>query len=161
MAQSNLSCIKKFKSGAIINFHFWYQGKLMNEFFAALQNLNSQWLFANRINKNTIHYTIVVSGADNLLSESKEKIIETFFSDLKATFPRFKPENVEHFSLTIEKNATLMCMPTIENKRPDTGPYLDNLFLAGDWSQTGLPPTMESAVLSGKLAAERVADIYK
>ena len=159
LVRSNLNRIKNFKSGAIINFHFWYQGKLMDEPFAAFQNLTHQWLFVNRTIKNTTHYTIVVSGAENLLSQSKQKIIETFFSDLKVTFPRFNPENVEHFSLATEKNATLICTPNVEKERPDTGPYLSNLFLAGDWTQTGLPPTMESAALSGKLAAGRIADI--
>ncbi|MEE9168257.1 MAG: FAD-dependent oxidoreductase, partial [bacterium] len=77
--------------------------------------------------------------------------------ELLELFPQFNPGEVKFHYLTIEKNATLVCKPGIEAARPLPGRLWKNLYLAGDWTRTGLPPTMESAVLSGRMAAEAVA----
>ena len=151
--------LRSFETNAIMNFHFWYEGKLIFEPFAAFLNCTSQWLFVQKTSNSLTHHTIVVSGANEHLKTCKEKMIEIFKSDLKNTFSQFSVSKIKHSYLTIEKNATLHCLPGVESKRPDLEPILENLFLAGDWTKTGLPPTMESAVKSGKLVAEKIGEL--
>jgi uncharacterized protein with NAD-binding domain and iron-sulfur cluster len=57
-----------------------------------------------------------------------------------------------------EKHATIATTPEAERCRPPVATAIDNLFLAGDWIATGLPPTIESATLAGHRAADAAAD---
>lgn len=152
----SLNNIESFETNAIMNYHFWYEGRLIVEPFAAFLNCTSQWLFVQKTNKGLTHYTIIVSGANEYLKKSKEEMMVLFQSDLQNTFSGFDPDKIKQHYLTIEKNATLHCLTDVEINRPESGHYFDNLFLAGDWTKTGLPPTMESAVLSGKTVAGKI-----
>ena len=60
------------QTGAIMNFHFWYEGKLIKDRFVALHNLVSQWLFVHQTEGQFTHYTIVVSGANELIDAHRE-----------------------------------------------------------------------------------------
>jgi uncharacterized protein with NAD-binding domain and iron-sulfur cluster len=76
-------------------------------------------------------------------------------------FPAARAASVLRAVVVKEKHATISCTPEAERLRPGAETPLDNLFLAGDWTATGLPPTIEGAVQSGdraaRLAAEAVA----
>jgi len=150
--------LNNLQTSAIMNFHFWYKGKLIQEQFTAIHNSVSQWLFVHQTEGQVTHYSIVVSGANDFLSKSKDEMFEIFTSELKEIFPQFHLKKLKHHYLTIEKNATLLCQPEIENCRLNVGPNWKNLFLTGDWTNTGLPPTMESAVRSGKIVAEKILE---
>jgi len=153
--------VQRFHANAILNFHFWYRGRLTDEKILAVPGRVSQWLFVQKENDNLIHYTIVISGANDLLSKSKEEMVETFFAELTDLFPGFRVSRVHKHYLAIEKNATLSGSPGTEKERPGAKTPIVNLFLAGDWTATGLPATMESAVKSGRLAAELVLETFK
>ncbi|HDL17873.1 MAG TPA: FAD-dependent oxidoreductase [Bacteroidetes bacterium] len=151
--------VQTFHANVIMNFHFWYRGRLTDEKFLAIPGRVSQWLFMQKENDGFIHHTIVVSGANDLLSKSKKEMVEIVFAELTGLFPGFRAGSVQKYYITVEKNATLAVYPGIEKKRPGAKTSIANLFLAGDWTATGLPATMESAVKSGRLAAESVLEI--
>jgi len=96
--------------------------------------------------------SVTVSAADALAEESADDIAAKVWKnvaqalEVTAEMPRFR--------VVKERRATFSQTPETERRRPDTGPYSGNLLLAGDWTNTGLPATIEGAIRSGFRAAE-------
>ena len=91
-----------------------------------------------------------------LEKQSKDQLSRILFEELKLIFSEFDPGKIKKHYLVVENNATLVCSPNVEKLRPKPGEIFDRFYIAGDWTQTGLPPTMESAVRSGKMVAEEI-----
>ncbi len=77
--------------------------------------------------------------------------------DLRLYFPRVHDANLVKAHVVKEQRATFSAAPETEKLRPTAQSGIPNLFLAGDWTRTGWPATMEGAVRSGYMAAEQVA----
>jgi uncharacterized protein with NAD-binding domain and iron-sulfur cluster len=101
------------------------------------------------------HINIVISDADYLVEKSKEEIFN-FVVDELAKYTSVIKDDILNYKIIKEKRATFV--PTVEtiSKRPNSNTGINNLFLAGDWINTGLPSTIESAVKSGSIAAKIV-----
>ena len=101
------------------------------------------------------HLTLVISDANDLVELTKEEILEIAATELKK-YLNIPGEKITNFKFIKEKRATFV--PSIEtlDKRPLAITKFANLFLAGDWIETGLPSTIESAVKSGRVAAELI-----
>jgi len=110
------------------------------------------WIF----NHND-HLTLVISDANYLLEKNKSEIYEMCLAELKK-YVNISEDNIAEYKIIKEKRATFIPTFEILNKRPNTKTELNNFFLAGDWTNTGLPATLEGAVVSGKKAAELVLD---
>jgi uncharacterized protein with NAD-binding domain and iron-sulfur cluster len=78
--------------------------------------------------------------------------------DLRRVLPKTKDAKVLHSLVIKEKRATFSPSPGLEAMRPLPETTFSNLFLAGDWTNTGFPATIEGAVLSGKKAAELICE---
>lgn len=146
---------ENFNGNAILNLHFWYPLRLIPQSFACLLDIQSQWIFINQSNDELYHHTLVISGADSLLEQnSKDQLTKKLFDELILIIPGFDKDKITKSYLVVENNATLVCKPNIERLRPLPGKVTGNFYVAGDWTKTGLPPTMESAVRSGKMVVE-------
>ena len=99
------------------------------------------------------HLTLVSSGAQALAGLSNDELIERALSDLRSTVPRAREASLVHALVIRERQATFSLAPG-QPQRPDTRTVIRGLFLAGDWIETGLPSTIEGAVISGRRAAE-------
>jgi uncharacterized protein with NAD-binding domain and iron-sulfur cluster len=77
--------------------------------------------------------------------------------DLRLFFPRVHGANLVKAHVVKEQRATFSAAPETESLRPGTACSIPNLYLAGDWTRSGWPATMEGAVRSGYLAAEAAA----
>ncbi len=144
---------------SIINLHLKiYPKELKNKFFA-LWNSEIHWIF---FHEN--YLTAVRSSADQFSKLSNEEIFETFVNELIDFFPELNDDLKELLSrgkdyiVIREKRATFISDTTSTKIRPSTITKYKNVFLAGDYVDTGLPSTIESAVVSGMLAAEKVCD---
>jgi len=109
----------------------------------------AEWLFAfpDRI-------SVTVSAADRLLNRDRDDLARTFWEDIQAAYG-FKGE-MPRWQIVKEKRATFAATPAQDARRPGNATSWDNLFLAGDWTQTGLPATIEGALRSGETAARLV-----
>jgi zeta-carotene desaturase len=102
----------------------------------------------------------VISGADEWMGLEKAEIVERVLDDLYRALPRSKGLEPVHARCIKEKRATFAARPGFETLRPGagpavaSGPSIENLYLAGDWCDTGWPATMEGAVRSGYAAAQ-------
>jgi squalene-associated FAD-dependent desaturase len=97
---------------------------------------------------------LVISASYDLVQRSRAEIIELCRRELADVLPATREANVLKATVIKEVNATFSPEPGVDRWRPGQTTPIDNLFLAGDWTQTGWPSTMEGAVRSGYLAAE-------
>ena len=144
----------------IINAHVWYDQSVIDEPFLAVLNSPLQWVF----NRSRIeghdgpgqHLCISISGAWEYAGMDRGALRTVLLDEMARVFPAAAEATVERFMVVSQVNATFRCTPGAQALRPGQRTPLAGLTLAGDWTQTGWPATMESAVRSGLLAAEAV-----
>lgn len=146
----------------IICVHVWLDREVADSAFVCFVGRTTQWLF----NKRKIfaadgagkwgYLSFVISGARALVERSNDELLNLVLSDLRETIPAAREAKLIKALVIKEKQATMA--PSLDSVHLRPGPVtpLANLFLAGDWTQTGLPATIESAVISGRQAAEGV-----
>lgn len=167
--------IPRFDPSPILTINLWLDREVMEEQFAAVLDCNVQWVFNKtrifglldereedsrtaRVRRTTArqYLSCVISGAKEYLTWSKERIVQMALQELRLLFPVARSARVVHSLVIREKRATFSPQPSVEPLRPAARTDLDNLFLAGDWTDTGYPATIEGAVLSGRRATEMV-----
>jgi zeta-carotene desaturase len=99
---------------------------------------------------------LVISSSKSLINRSRQEIIDLALSELREFFPAARDANLVKATVVKEVNATFSPVPGIDQYRPSQSTKWPRIFLAGDWTATGWPATMESAVRSGYLAAEAI-----
>jgi zeta-carotene desaturase len=134
--------------------HLWFDREVTNLPHATLLDRTIQWMY----NKDSGRYLqLVVSASRDLTPLSRNEIVDIAIGDLRLYFPRVKEAKLVKAHVVKEQRATFSAAPETEALRPPAQTSIPNLFLAGDWTRTGWPATMEGAVRSGYLAAEAVA----
>jgi zeta-carotene desaturase len=118
----------------------------------------TQWLFRKPGEDGREHVHAVISGADAWMALDEATIVERVLDDMAWALPRVRGLAPVAVRAVKEKRATFGCVPGIDRLRPKAVPDpiaggIPNLFLAGDWTATGWPATMEGAVRSGYAAA--------
>jgi squalene-associated FAD-dependent desaturase len=118
-----------------------------------------QWVFNRGKVASGEHYIqIVVSAARQFTGLGHEKVEELITEELTRLFPAIKSARLVRARVVTEKSATFSVRPGVDTLRPPQRTPIPNLVLAGDWTQTGWPATMEGAVRSGYLAAEAAGE---
>jgi zeta-carotene desaturase len=121
---------------------------------ATLLDRTIQWMY----NKTEGRYLqLVVSASRSLINMPKAEVIDLAVRELAEFFPAVKKAQLERSHVIKELRATFSARPGTEELRPRAVTSASNIFLAGDWTRSGWPATMESAVRSGYIAAEAVA----
>ena len=143
-----------FTHSPITGIHLWFDREITTLPHATLLDRTIQWMF----NKNAGRYLqLVVSASRDLTSLSRNEIIEIAIGDLRLYFPKVAEARLVKAHVVKEQRATFSAAPETEALRPEPACGIANVFLAGDWTRTGWPATMEGAVRSGYRAAEAVA----
>ena len=138
----------------ITGVHLWFDREITTLPHATLLDRTMQWMF----NKDSGKYLqLVVSASRDLTPLSRNEIVDIAIGDLRLYFPRVKEARLLKSQVIKEQRATFSPAPETECLRPTPESGLPRVFLAGDWTRTGWPATMEGAVRSGYLAAECVA----
>ncbi|MGH7878752.1 MAG: hydroxysqualene dehydroxylase HpnE, partial [Candidatus Binataceae bacterium] len=158
----SFSGIAALKSSPIICVHVWLDRMVTHSAFVGFIGTETQWLFnKGRIfdRRDELHpgyLSFVISGARNLVERSNDDLLELVMRDLRAMIPAAREAQVLRALVLKEKQATIAPDPVSDANRPSVNTSVPNLFLAGDWIQTGLPATIESAVMAGNAAARAV-----
>lgn len=134
----------------IINAHIRLQHPLQAPLLIGVINGTAQWFFTT---EHGISATI--SAADALINQNAETLAKKIWHDSCAVYG-LDPDRAKKIRIVKEKRATFRQTPHAAHNRPPTQTPIRNLLLAGDWTDTGLPATIESALLSGVHAANRV-----
>lgn len=152
--------VSQLETAPITSVHLWYDRPLTALPHAVLVGRLSQWMF-NRgqrtLNGESAHYYQVVISASRQLREwSQEDAIAAVAAELRAVWPSHRVPKLLHSRMITERRAVFSVTPGIDALRPVQQTGIENLQIAGDYTQTGWPATMEGAVISGYLAAENV-----
>ena len=137
----------------ILNAHFRIVAPLDFPKMIGVINANIEWIFSfpDRI-------SITISDADRFMSEDRETLAKLLWSEIAVITGL--PNALPPWQIVKEKRATFSATPEQNAKRPSVRTPWRNVFLAGDWTQTGLPSTIEGAIFSGKTAANMVMRIH-
>ena len=156
----------------ILSVHVILSKTVMDEHFAGLPGANFEWVF-NR-NKNwgwhpapqnlgggegqAQYLSFTASAADKLAKQTEKELVDLALKELKDRCPAARDAQVLHAKVTREMAATFIWNKETDRLRPGPETPFPQVFLAGDWTNTGLPATIEGACLSGHRAAEKVRE---
>jgi squalene-associated FAD-dependent desaturase len=157
---------REFHDAPIVSLHLWFDRVVLREPFVGLLDSPIHWIF----NRDSIHgaepdqpghvITAVISGARELAEKSAAELEELTLRELSRFLPEAKEARVLHRMIYKSRSATFAATPEAERMRPGTETEWSNFWLAGDWTDTDLPATLEGAILSGRKAAEAVDDAH-
>jgi zeta-carotene desaturase len=165
-----LANIEKITDASITGVHLWFDREVMKEPFLTLLETTTQWIFnksALYANRNgvspagggeggTQYLQLVISASHDLLQKPRQEIIDLCLQEVRHALPAARDANLVKATVIKEAAATFSPKPGVDRWRPKQETKIGGLFLAGDWTDTGWPATMEGAVRSGYLAAEAV-----
>ena len=161
--------LRRLQASPITGVHLWYDRTVTEEPFLALMGLESQWIFNKTAllnpapappNESAKQYLqVVISASYDLVSESRQEIIERVRKEMELVLPAAREAQVVKATVVKETAATFSPAPGVDQWRPESQSPIGQLFLAGDWTRTGWPATMEGAVRSGYLAAQAVLNL--
>ncbi|MBS0210337.1 MAG: FAD-dependent oxidoreductase [Planctomycetes bacterium] len=145
----------------ITGVHLWFDRPITELPHAVLVGTLSQWLFqrsgaatANETpNAGEHYYQIVISASYALDTISKEELITRVLGELRQVFPAAREAQLVRSRVVTDPHAVFSPVPNVDELRPAQATPIANLALAGDWTASGWPATMEGAVRSGYLAA--------
>jgi len=149
----------------ITGVHFWFDREVMREPFVTLLETMTQWIFnktalyggANGSSKEAGQYLqLVISASYDLLQKPRQEIIDLCLAEVRQALPAARNAVLTKATVIKEAAATFSPQPGVDKWRPKQETSIRGMFLAGDWTATGWPATMEGAVRSGYLAAEAV-----
>jgi squalene-associated FAD-dependent desaturase len=145
------------RSSAIVTVNLWMDGPVFDGPFIGLVDGPIQWAFDKSaiFGERAGHLSLVASGADALAGLEAASIVDRATTELRRALPAMASRRVLRSVVVKERRATFSLAPG-EPPRPATRTPLAGVYLAGDWIDTGLPGTIESAARSGHLAAEAV-----
>jgi zeta-carotene desaturase len=155
--------LERFEPSPITGIHLWFDREITPLPHAVLLDRTIQWMFQKSkfqepgYREGTGSYMeLVVSASKSLVSKSREEVLETALNELAEFFPAVKDAKVVKAAVIKEVYATYSVLPGLDQYRPEATTTWPRLFLAGDWTATNWPATMEGAVRSGYLAVEAV-----
>ena len=143
-------------SAPIAAVHLWFDQSVTELPHAVLVGRLAQWVFARPSSKKSgeHYYQVVISASHELAGRERQSVLDEVLGDLRAVFPAAGNARLLRWQLITQADAVFSVRPGLDAIRPPQQTPIRNLLLAGDWTRTGWPATMEGAVKSGYLAAE-------
>ena len=163
--------LSHFETAPITGIHLWFDRQISDLDHAVLLDRTIQWMFhksrlqplrtapqaaEGRRNSDAAgsYIELVVSSSKSLIDKSRAEIVDLALAEVREFFSAARAANLVKSTVIKELHATYSPRPGIDAHRPSPTTAWSRVFLAGDWTATGWPATMEGAVRSGYLAAE-------
>ena len=154
--------LSNLRTSPIVNVHLLYDRQVMTGDFCYFLDSPLQWVFnSTRIFgpagvDGSQSLSVSISAAWDFIHRDRSELAEMIAAEMSAAFPNARDARLLDATVVKQPNATIRCIPGSGHHRPGPVTDLPNLFLAGEWTDTGWPSTMEGAVISGYNAAEAV-----
>ena len=159
-AQPPFPDLARLQTSPIINIHLRYDRAVMRGDFCYFVQSPLQWVFNHSgivgIDDGGQSLTVSISAAWEYIDRGRRELAEMIAGEMRAAFPKARRATLLESVVVKQRNATFRCAPGASRRRPGPRTAAPNLFLAGEWTDTGWPSTMESAVISGYNAASAV-----
>jgi squalene-associated FAD-dependent desaturase len=136
--------------------HLWFDRQVVDLPHAVLVGRVSQWVFRSDDAAAPGYCQVVISASRGLFAGDRGRLLEAVVADLREVFPAARDARLVQSRVVTDPTAVLSVRPGVEAVRPRAATAVPGLFLAGDWTATGWPSTMEGAVRSGRIAAAEV-----
>ena len=174
--------LSHFETAPITGVHLWFDRQITVLPHAVLLDRTIQWMFHKsmllakssdpalkagengmpKFQDGTVEHRpsyveLVISASKSLIEKSRQGIIDLALNELREFFPAARDAKLLKATVIKEVNATFSPMPGIDRYRPAAQTPWSHIFLAGDWTATGWPATMEGAVRSGYIAAGEIS----
>jgi predicted NAD/FAD-dependent oxidoreductase len=147
--------LHRLETSPITSVHLWYDRPITALPHAVLVGCVGQWLFARGEMAPGVHYfQVVVSASRAFRGLGHDEVQERIIAELAGLFPAARSARLLRSRVVTEHAATFSAVPGVDALRPAQASPVANVLVAGDWTATGWPATMEGAVRSGYLAAE-------
>ncbi|MCA9080173.1 MAG: hydroxysqualene dehydroxylase HpnE [Planctomycetaceae bacterium] len=167
----NLKDLGRMEAAPITSVHLWVDRRLMPQEHLVLVDQLSQWLFLQpeqRVahvepipmaslkteEESLWHYQVVISASRMLKGITRDEVIAQVWQELQSLLPDAAQVELRHARVVTEHRAVFSPTPGIDELRPSQRTAIPALYLAGDWTQTDWPATMEGAIISGEQAAQ-------
>lgn len=151
--------LKQLENSPIVSINLWFDKDILHHQFVGIANTKVHWFFnKNRLydlNHPPYHLMGVISGAYSFLDSSREEILSLTLDEVHQQFPLSKEATLIHSLVNIEREATLSTRVGSHQWRPPQQSPFHNFYVLGDWTKTGYPATIESAVVSARLAVDQ------
>jgi zeta-carotene desaturase len=154
----------RFETSPITGIHLWFDRQITELEHAVLLDRTIQWMFHKsklvrraNLDPGGSYVELVVSSSKALVEKPKNEIEEMALRELREFFPGAAEAKLLKSTVIKEVHATYSALPRSDDYRPGTATAWPSVFLAGDWTASGWPATMEGAVRSGYQAAEALA----
>ncbi|MFZ0921668.1 MAG: FAD-dependent oxidoreductase, partial [Candidatus Acidiferrales bacterium] len=164
---STFANLKQLQTSPITGVHLWYDRRVLDKPFLTLLDHTVQWIFNKSLlygsgdgsAKDTGQYLqLVISASYELIPKTRQEIVDLCIRELHEVLPAARNAQLRKANVVKEVHATFSPRPGSDAWRPPQRTEIGGFFLAGDWTRTGWPSTMEGAVRSGYLAAEAVLE---
>jgi zeta-carotene desaturase len=151
---SIVGAASRMASKPIVTVNLWYDRAVMEDVFVGLPGREMQWVFDKRraFGEAASHLSLVASGADALVDADTATLVALAAREVAAAIPGARDAVLKRGTVIRERRATFSLAPG-QPVRPGVETPVEGLALAGDWIETGLPGTIESAAAAGHLAA--------
>lgn len=158
--------LDRFRMSPILSVNLWFDRPFCGDDFTALLGTRYQWVFNKaailaRAGIEAQYISLIISAAYDALDRPNEELVRWAEEEVKGSFPEMETAKLLRSQVVREREATVSLGVGMERFRPGSRCELRNLFLAGDWTATGLPATLESAVVSGEACAREVLTCMK
>lgn len=181
-AMPELAGVERIRAAPIAALHLWWDRPLMKLPHAALVGRFGQWIFAKapRATPSACavnlapsaagvdssdsrspaehYYQVVISAAHGVHPSARDEVLAQVRRELESIWPIARQARLVRSRLVVEPSAVFSVEPGVDARRPPQRTSWANVMLAGDWTRTGWPATMESAVRSGRFAVEALLD---
>ena len=154
--------LSNLQTSPIVNAYLLYDRPVMAGDFCYVLDSPLQWVFnstliyGDEIQGNQQALSVSVSAAWEYIDVARPRFADTIANEMLEAFPKARDATLLDAVVVKQRNATFRCTPGANGFRPGPRTESPNLFLAGEWTNTGWPSTMESAVISGYNAADAV-----
>ena len=160
-ASPSLRHLPELKSAPIVSINLWYDRQVTELEFTGLLDSLIEWVFnknaiAGEVGQKLQHLALVISGAHEAAKQTKEELIALATREMERFFPAARQATPVHAFVIREHDATLSHTVGVARLRPSQQTEFEHFYLAGDWTDTGLPATIESAVWSGQECARLI-----
>ena len=158
--------VARLESSPITGIHLWFDREITELPHAVLLDRTIQWMFQkSRLQPQRqgaeqagSYVELVVSSSKSLVAMGRQEIVDLALSELAEFFPVVREAKLLKATVVKEVHATYSALPGSDSYRPESRTPWPRIFLAGDWTATGWPATMEGAVRSGYGAAQALAE---
>jgi squalene-associated FAD-dependent desaturase len=150
--------LRHLQTSPIVSVHLWFDRPVMPLPHVVLVDCLGQWLFnRGEIAPGEWYVQVVISAARDIFELGNEDIEQRVIAELQRVLPETMTAKRLRSRVVVEHAATIAVVPGVDQWRPGPRCSIPNLLLAGDWTNTGWPGTMEGAVFSGFRAAEAIS----